>query len=534
MSYARGHVNAGFRENSCFGAHLVRAGGILRRVLLFCSRRGTLSRGSARETPGLVLSTTVSERDQSFPVLIESAMPNSSEALKPSGPLSSSVPGDEPSFGGRVEVAFDQNVQEVVDGLERELRIGRRRKWIRWGVTLVVLGGLGFGTVVYQRKNAPLPEPQFTTALLEVRDVVEEVQSTGVVEPVNQVDIGAQVSGRVVNVFVDFNDQVKAGDQLAEIDPELLGAEVVQQDAQLGAARAAVKSAEARRDAVKTRLERLRTLVAERVASATELDQAQGEYDVAVAEVAAAEAQIAQILARLRSARTNLTYTKIYSPIDGVVIDRQVEPGQTVASSFNTPVLFVIARDLRQMRVLAEIDEADVGKVKEGMKADVTVDAFPGEKFEGDLTQIRLSPNNVEGVVTYAAVILVKNPENKLRPGMTATATVVTNEVKQVLAVKNSALRFEPLPPAPKPGEDASEAKLPQSSGPPQKKPGPGEGLVYLLGEGPVEAPGTRRKIIQTGISDGVWTELKGGLEKDAKVIVDEKPQDLKKGFRLF
>lgn len=430
---------------------------------------------------------------------------------------------------------FDPNVREVVDGLERELRAGRKRKWIRWGVTLLVLGGLAFGTAAYRRKNAPPPEPQFTTAPLEVRDIVEEVQSTGVVEPVNQVDIGAQVSGRVVNVFVDFNDEVKAGDQLAEIDPELLGAEVVQQNAQLGAARAAVKSAEARRDAVKTRLERLRTLVAERVASAVELDQVQGEYDVAVAEVAAAEAQIAQILARLRSARTNLTYTKIYSPIDGVVIDRQVEPGQTVASSFNTPVLFVIARDLKQMRVLAEIDEADVGKVKEGMKVDVTVDAFPGEKFKGDLTQIRLSPNNVEGVVTYAAVILVKNPESKLRPGLTATATVVTNEAKQVLAVKNSALRFEPLPPEDLGGPDAGDPRGAQKpSGPPQKKPGPGEGLVYLLGEGPPEAPSTHRKIIEVGVSDGVYTEVKGGLDKGAQVIVDEKPKESKKGFRLF
>jgi HlyD family secretion protein len=205
-----------------------------------------------------------------------------------------------------------------------------------------------------------------------------------------------------------------------------------------------------------------------------------------------------------------------------------------VASSFNTPVLFVIARDLRQMRVLAEIDEADVGKVKEGMKADVTVDAFPGEKFEGDLTQIRLSPNNVEGVVTYAAVILVKNPENKLRPGMTATATVVTREARQVLAVKNSALRFEPLPPPAKPGEESPSSEPPGRKGPPQKKPGPGEGLVFLLGKGPPEAPGSERKIVQTGISDGVWTELVGGLEKGASVIVDEKPQEEKKGFRLF
>lgn len=429
----------------------------------------------------------------------------------------------------------EPDVREVVDQLERELSRGRRRKWIRLAVTLLVLGGGAFGFVQYRRMSAPPPEPQFTTAGLEVRDIVEEVQSTGVVEPVNQVDVGAQVSGRVVDVFVDFNDKVRAGDQLAEIDPELFGAEVVQQDAQLGAARAAVKSAETRRDAVKTRLERMKTLVAERVASEAELDQLQGEYDVAVAEVAAAEAQIAQIQARLKSARTTLTYTKIFSPIDGVVIDRQVEPGQTVASSFNTPVLFTIARDLEQMRVLAEIDEADVGKVKEGMKADVTVDAFPGEKFEGDLVQIRLSPNNVEGVVTYSAVILVKNPESKLRPGMTATATVVTSEAKQVLAVKNSALRFEPLPPEEKDGGTGDDDGADEEpKGPPPKKPKAGEGVVYLPGDGPPEAPGVVRRIVKTGISDGVWTELEGGLDKSAVVIVDEKPRQSQRGFRLF
>ncbi len=429
--------------------------------------------------------------------------------------------------------ASEPGVREVVAGLERELAAGRRRKWVRLAVTVLVLGGGAFGFAEYRRASAPPPEPQFTTAGLEVRDVIEEVQSTGVVEPVNQVDVGAQVSGRVVDVFVDFNDKVKAGDRLAEIDPELFGAEVVQQDAQLGAARAAVASAETRRDAIKTRLERMKTLVSERVASEAELDQLQGEYDIAVAEVSAAEAQIAQIQARLKSARTTLTYTKIFSPIDGVVIDRQVEPGQTVASSFNTPVLFTIARDLKQMRVLAEIDEADVGKVKEGMKADVTVDAFPGEKFEGDLVQIRLSPNNVEGVVTYSAVILVKNPESKLRPGMTATATVVTNEAKQVLAVKNSALRFEPLPPEEE-GSDNEDGGEEKPQGPPPKKPKAGEGVVYLQGNGPADAPGVVRKIVETGISDGVWTELVGGLEKSATVIVDEKPRDSKRGFRLF
>lgn len=360
--------------------------------------------------------------------------------------------------------------------------------------------------------------------------MIEEVQSTGVVEPVNQVEIGAQVSGRVVSVDVDFNDQVEAGQQLAEIDPEIFGAEVTQQNAQLAAALAAVKSAEARRDAVKTRMDRLALLVKENVASLTELENAQGEYDVAVAEVGTAKAQIAQIRARLSSARATLGYTKIFSPIDGVVIDRQVEPGQTVASSFNTPVLFVIAKDLQRMRVLAEIDEADVGKVKEGMTAEVTVDAFPESKFEGKLTQIRLSPNNVEGVVTYSAVILVENEGGKLRPGMTATATVVTREARGVPALRNSALRFEPLPPPEEEGDKPTAKKKKEK----KLKPGAGQGRVYLLGEGPPERPGSHAKLVDIGISDGVWTELRGGLAEKAEVIVDEKPSDEKKGFRLF
>lgn len=425
------------------------------------------------------------------------------------------------------------DVSRVVAGLVQDLARARRRRWTRLAVVFVALGALAWGAIQYKIAQEPPPDPQFSTEMVDKRDVIEEVQSTGVVEPVNQVEVGAQVSGRVVSVDVDFNDLVNQGQLLAEIDPELFGADVVQQDAQLGAARAAVKSAEARREAIKTRLERTKRLVAERVASEAELDQLQGEYDVSTAEVAASQAQIAQIQARLRSARTTLTYTKIFSPIDGVVIDRQVEPGQTVASSFNTPVLFVIARDLREMRVLAEIDEADVGKVKEGMLAEVTVDAFPDDRFDGKLTQIRLSPNKVEGVVTYSAVILVDNPDNKLRPGMTATVKVETRKASQVLALRNSALRFEPLGPEKEGGEKASEAR-PEVETTKMLQLKAGQGRVYLVGGGPKDAPGTISKVVEIGISDGVWTELKSGLSPGEQPIVDEKPRESKKGFRLF
>lgn len=425
-------------------------------------------------------------------------------------------------------VGQSTDVSEVVRSLEGELARAKRRRWVRVLVLVLVVGGASSLGLAYKKSQEPQPEPQFTTAATEKRDVIEEVQSTGVVEPVNQVEVGAQVSGRIVTVDVDFNDNVTHGQLLAEIDPELLGADVVQQNAQLGAARAAVKSSEARRDAIATRLERLKRLVTERVASAADLDQAQGEYDVSLAEVAASQAQIAQILARLSSARATLTYTKIFSPIDGVVIDRQVEPGQTVASSFNTPVLFVIARDLREMRVLAEIDEADVGKVKEGMLAEVSVDAFAGDRFQGKLTQIRLSPNRVEGVVTYSAVILVDNPDAKLRPGMTATVRIETRKAEGVPAIRNAALRFEPLT---RQGKGSPSTMLEEK---PLSRLKSGQARVYLEGNGPQQAPGVQAQVVEVGISDGVWTELKGGLTEGARPIVDEKPDESKKGFRLF
>jgi HlyD family secretion protein len=221
------------------------------------------------------------------------------------------------------------------------------------------------------------------------------------------------------------------------------------------------------------------------------------------------------------------------------VIDRRVEPGQTVAASFNTPVLFVIARDLTQMRVLAEIDEADVGKVEAGMAVDVVVDAFPDHHFTGKLTQIRYSPTTVEGVVTYAAVVLVDNPEAKLRPGMTATATVETKAQRAVLAIRNTALRFEPLGPddagtsgksASAPGKGAGEA----SRAPAPSPLGPGQGAVYLQLGGPPDKPKIERRVIEIGISDGVYTVVHRGLEADAPVIVDEKVSEQKRGFRLF
>lgn len=258
------------------------------------------------------------------------------------------------------------------------------------------------------------------------------------------------------------------------------------------------------------------------------MDTARGQRDVAEADLAAARAQIIQNKAQLDYSRTNMTYARIYAPIDGVVISRNIDPGQTVAASFQAPVLFVIAEDLKKMRIMADVDEADVGKLREGMPADATVDAFAGESFHGTVEQVRYNPNNVQGVVTYSAVIDVANPDLKLRPGMTATVTVRSHEVKGVCRLPNAALRFKPTPPT---GPDGKpQPTLPE---PPLAR---GKGRIYLLADA---TPGQERaepKIVDVGITDGITTELAGcSLSAGSNVVTDETDQgDAKKRAPRF
>ncbi|RYE89075.1 MAG: efflux RND transporter periplasmic adaptor subunit, partial [Myxococcales bacterium] len=333
----------------------------------------------------------------------------------------------------------------------------------------------------------------------------------------------------VARVLVDFNSVVKRGDLLAEIDPMLLGAQVQQQQAQLAAQRAGLAGSEARLTTARVNLERTKMLRGENLVSQLDLDQAQGQYDVARADVAQIKAQIGASSAGITAAGANLSYTKIYAPIDGVVTDRQIDEGQTVAASFQAPVLFVIAEDLRKMRVFADVDEADVGKLTEGMSAEAQVDAFPGERFQGKVGQVRFSPNSVQGVVTYMAVIEVDNPERKLRPGMTSTVTVRTREARQASRLPNAALRFKPTPdkgpdgkPLPKPPEKALEA---------------GTGRIYLQTDTTPGAEKIEPRVVKVGVTDGVNTALLEPLPPGSKVVVDETDdKDAKKrgGPRVF
>ncbi|HEX2731411.1 MAG TPA: efflux RND transporter periplasmic adaptor subunit [Polyangiaceae bacterium] len=406
---------------------------------------------------------------------------------------------------------------EAVVRLERELVRQARRRWLKLGFWVVALGAGAFWFLRARSHEAP-PEPRFRTRAVELRDIVERVESTGRLKPLTEVQVGAQVSGRVVKVLVDYNTRVKQGQLLAEIDPQLLGAQVGQVTGQLESAKANVLRAVSRVQATDIDLARIEQLAKNGLASQAELDQARSAVAVARAEQQAAEATLTGLRSQLSSARTTLTYTKIFSPIDGVVISRNVEPGQTVAASFSTPVLFVIAEDLAKMQALADIDEADVGKVKEDMLATVSVDAFAGEDFPGKVTQIRYSPTEVQGVVTYSAVIDVANPELKLRPGMTATVSITTREAKGVVAAPNAALRFRPT-------EKEERDLTPLQHG---------QARLYVISGGAVGSETLKPVVAKTGLSDGVWTELSAAELSAGAQLVTEQVDKLEKKKRFM
>ena len=401
------------------------------------------------------------------------------------------------------------------------------RRWLRRVAAVGVVAALVGGGLVFRAKNRPPPAARFVTTAPSTGDVAEKVQATGAVQPVLQVNVGSQVNGRVAKVYVDFNSVVKKGALLAEIDPVQYGAVVNQATAQVAAQRANLETSKANATAAKVAFERTQRLFQQNLASKGELDTAQGQFAVATAQVAAAEAQIGAIQAQLSQSQTNVGWTKIYSPVDGVVVSRTIDPGATVVASFQAPVLFIIAQDLRRMRVMADVDEADVGKLKETMEAEAVVDAFPGEAFHGKVQQVRYSPNNVQGVVTYSAVVEVENPDEKLRPGMTATVTIKTREVKGALRVPNAALRYKPTPPMGPNGKP-----VPQPPEPPLVK---GTGRVYVVTNEKLGDEKAEPRIVQTGVTDGLTTEVTGGLPAGTKVVTDEMDDaEKKKKGKMF
>ena len=380
-------------------------------------------------------------------------------------------------------------------------------------VAMVLLIALAAGGwYFYQKKENGV---QFRTEKITRGDLRAAVTATGTVSAVTTVLVGTQVSGTVKELFVDFNSPVKKDQLLAQIDPALSEARVAQAKANLQAAEANVQKAEvALQDATRT-LERNRALFAKNYIARSDLDTAETSQLSAKAQLNASRAQVEQTRAALQQEETNLRYTRILSPVDGVVISRNVDIGQTVAASFQTPTLFSIAQDLTRMQIDTNVDEADIGRIRVGQQVQFTVDAYPDVQFPGKVSEVRNAPITVQNVVTYIVVIKVANPEHKLKPGMTANVSIITASSQGVLKIPNAALRFKwTVQKAPDRGKGGGAAGGAPAAGEQdgQKR----QGVWILEGQNP------RRIPIKAGISDGNYTAvLSGDLKEGDAVIVE-------------
>jgi HlyD family secretion protein len=311
----------------------------------------------------------------------------------------------------------------------------------------LLLGAIGAGVAYFALRKSASDQPiTFRVAKVDKGSVVQSVTATGQLSAVVTVQVGSQVSGIILKLGADFNSIVKAGQIIAQIDPTRIKATLAQSRAQLKNAEASAARAKVNHEAAKRELDRAHALGEKRVIGTQEIDELRSRFDLAKVELLSSEAQVAQARASVGMATVDLERTIIKSPIDGVVLQRAVDVGQTVAASLQAPTLFTIAQDLSKMEVRAAIDEADVGKLKEGLEARFTVDAHPGREFVATIFQIRSNPNVQQNVVTYDAILRVDNPDGKLRPGMTANVRVVTEKRDDVLRVPNAALRFKPAP----------------------------------------------------------------------------------------
>jgi HlyD family secretion protein len=310
---------------------------------------------------------------------------------------------------------------------------------------VLVLAAAGGGYYYYKILNAT-PEPTVMTQPVSRGDIVDSVGATGTLEAVETVDVGTQVSGVVQELHADFNDIVKKGQIIAKLDPQLIQTQIENQTANVIRAEADLSRLKVSLDDAKQKLDRAEQMSAKQLIPKTELETADVNVRSAEAQIRSSEAALTQARAQLNNQKVNLGYTTITAPIDGIIISRNVDQGQTVASSMNAPVLYVIAADLTKMQVLANIDEADVGRMRPNQHVTFRVDAFPTDTFTGTVSQVRLQPAVVQNVVTYSTVISVPNPDLKLKPGMTAQVNIEINRRTNVLRVPNAATRFRPTP----------------------------------------------------------------------------------------
>jgi HlyD family secretion protein len=408
-------------------------------------------------------------------------------------------------------------MSDVANRLLLEDRTATRRRVRRWiaAAAALVAAGIVAAALWPQRE----PPPRFVSAKVQRGSLTVVVTATGTLQPTNQVDVGSELSGIVRTVEVDFNDAVRVGQPLARLDTAKLEGQVVQSEAALKSAQARLAEAAANEDEMRRRLARTQELFARQFVSEEALVTAQAAHKRAAAALESARSQVDQARATLAIDRTNLAKAVIRSPINGTVLARKVEPGQTVAATLQAPVLFTLAEDLTKMELHVDVDEADIGRVRPGQAASFTVDAYPGASFPSQVAEARNAAKTVSGVVTYETVLSVDNAELLLRPGMTGTANITVSELADALLVPNPALRF--TPPAAREKRSFVSRLLP---GPPRRAP-----------SAPPQAGGRRQQQLWTlrddtpvaiavtvGATDGRMTEIVAGeLAPGLEVLID-------------
>jgi len=369
------------------------------------------------------------------------------------------------------------------------------KKIYKYTLPLVLLAG---AALYYGRTD--IKQPDYLVQKLERGTITQKVTASGVINPISTINIGTQVSGTISEIFVDYNSQVKKDQLLAQIDPSLFEATVAQRKAALEISKAELEVVKNDIVYYEKHLKRIKKLNSSRYSADKELESAQRDYDNAVVQKALKEAQISQAEAALKSAEIDLRYTKIISPVDGIVVSKEVEVGQTVAASFQTPTLFNVAEDLTKMQIEASVVEADIAKVKEGQTVEFSVDSFPDDVFYGLVTQVRNEAVTTSNVVTYEVIIEINNKDLLLKPGMTANVSIITSEKDNVLLAPNKALRFYVT-------DENGETKRYKDKG------------IWVLQNGE-----PKRIVVSTGVSDDENTEVSGaGLNENTDVIVEDK-----------
>ena len=391
-----------------------------------------------------------------------------------------------------------------------------KRLWLSIAAIVIAVAA----GIYYYRSDVAAEAPTLSTAEVTQGDVVATVEATGTLEAVTTVEVGSQVSGTIKTLGADFNSQVRQGQVIAQLDPSLFDTQVAQEHATVARLNAEVERARVQAEDAKVKLGRAKDLAAQELIAKSDLDAAVSTANAADASVKSAVAQLLQAQASLNQAQVNLSHTVIRAPIDGVVIARNVNVGQTVAASMQAPTLFVLAQNLKEMRVNASVDESDIGKIQNKQLVRFRVDAYPNETFNGTVSQIRLQPVVEQNVVSYVTVIDVPNPDLKLKPGMTAAVTIETGRADEAIKVPNAALRFRPTqeafealgqkPPEPRQRPQGQAARGPQTGADSQRRDravgDSQQGAVWVLAENTL-----KRVPVQVGLSDGTQTAVTSG-----------------------